>query len=179
MKRIKVCSLAVLTAAGAVAQSEPFQASLTPDIAMHDRSEMIEGLTLSVWGENPQKSLAIGIVNGSTGDSAGFALGFLLNYADAYTGVQWAPVNFNTEGGLGWQAAFLNYTEGAFKGVQTGAVNYAGTLTGLQLGLLNFTDNADTAIQIGIVNIIRETTEWFSEFPDAVAPGMVFVNWRF
>jgi len=75
------------------AQSQPFQASLTPAIAVHNRNVMIEGLTLSIWGENPQRGLSVGIANGSKGESAGFSLGFLLNYADSYKGVHWACVN--------------------------------------------------------------------------------------
>ena len=66
--------LAVLTgvlSVSAVMASEPFQLSLTPDVAIHDRNERIEGFSLSVWGENPQSAFALGLVNGSTGDSSG------------------------------------------------------------------------------------------------------------
>ena len=80
---------------------------------------------------------------------------------------------------LGWQSGFINYTGGKEKGLQTGTVNYASDLTGLQLGLANFADYAETGIQIGLINVIRETETWFKEFPDAVAPGMIIVNWRF
>ena len=51
-----------------MAGSKPLQLSLTPDIALFDRSETIEGLCLSIWGENPQTALALGIVNGSTAE---------------------------------------------------------------------------------------------------------------
>lgn len=136
---------------------------------------MIEGLTLSLWGENPQKALALGVVNGSTGQSAGFSWCLLLNYADSYKGVHWACVNYTQNDFLGWQSAFINYTDNPLKGVQTGWVNYARRFTGVQLGLVNF---AETGLQVGIVNVIRKN-RWFSEFPDAAAPGMVLVNWRF
>lgn len=160
------------------AQSKPIQLSLTPDIAIHDRSVMIEGLTLSVWGENPQRALSLGIVNGSTGESVGFSFGLLLNYSESYKGVQWAPVNYTKQDFFGWQHGFINYTDQRVKGVQTGWLNYAGRLKGLQLGLFNYAETAETGFQIGIINVIREN-RWFRDFPDSVAPGMVFVNWRF
>lgn len=76
------------------AASEPIQLSLLPDVALHDRNTQIEGLSLGIWSENPQQSLTLGIVNGSTGQSSGFTWAYLLNYSDSYTGVQWAPVNY-------------------------------------------------------------------------------------
>ncbi|MFP4160078.1 MAG: LA_2272 family surface repeat-containing protein [Desulfobacterales bacterium] len=170
--------ISLIVSPAAFAQSRPFQASLTPDIAIHDRSVMIEGLTLSVWGENPQKALSLGVVNGSTGESVGFSLGLLLNYSESYKGVQWAPVNYTKQDFFGWQHGFINYTDQRIKGVQTGWLNYAGKLKGLQLGLFNYAETAETGFQIGIINVIPEN-RWFRDFPDSVAPGMVFVNWRF
>lgn len=162
----------------AMAGTQPIQLSLTPDIAVFSRSTTIEGLTLSIWGENPQTSLALGIANGSTGSSAGFSLGLLLNYADSYKGVQLAAVNYTTGGFLGWQAGLVDYTEGSLKGLQTGLVNYAGHLTGLQLGLFNYADTTKTGVQVGIINLLPQN-QWFTRFPDELAPGMVIVNWRF
>lgn len=187
---MKKCGLFIIllgmlfTAFGAVAQqthqAKPFQASLTPDIAIYDQDVMIRGLTLSLWGENPQEALSLGLVNGSVGDSSGFSIAYLLNYSENYKGVNWGFVNYTKGDFLGWQSGTINYTANNFTGLQTGAVNYADQLKGLQLGLFNFTEEArDTAIQVGLINVIRENRKWFSEFPDAVAPAMVFVNWRF
>jgi len=161
-----------------VMASQPIQLSLTPEIALFDRSERIEGLALSIWGENPQTALALGFVNGSTGESAGLSLAFILNYADDYKGVQWAAVNYTEGDFLGWQAGFVNYTGGTMKGLQTGWVNYAGKLTGLQFGLVNYAESAETGVQIGLVNLIPSNA-WFSELPDQLAPGMIFLNWGF
>jgi hypothetical protein len=179
MKKLLTCLAIVLVSAGAFAQTKPINLSLTPEIALYDRGETIEGLTLSIWGENQQTSLALGIANGSTGDSAGLSWGWLLNYADNYKGVQWALINYTTGDFLGWQDGLVNYCGGAMKGLQMGGVNYAGHLTGLQFGLVNYTETADAGVQIGIVNIIRENSSWFGELPDALAPGMILVNWRF
>lgn len=179
MKRLAL-AFALVASSALLAQSKPFQASLTPEIAIHDSMTMIEGLTLSVWGENPQRALAIGIVNGSTGDSAGFSFGFLLNYADSYTGVIWAPVNYTRGEVLGWQSGCLNYSEGRIKGLQTGWVNYAQRMKGVQLGFLNFVESADDVlVQIGLLNIIRSNQAWFANLPEELAPAMVFVNWKF
>jgi len=163
MRMTCMCIAGVLSATVAMAGNQPLQLSLTPDISLVDRSERIEGLSLAIWGENPQAALALGFVNGSTGQSAGLSGAFILNYADDYKGLQWACVN---------------YTKGSFLGWQGGFVNYAGSLTGLQSGFLNYAETAETAVQIGIVNFIPQN-EWFTSLPDQLAPGMVFVNWRF
>ncbi|MEO5365858.1 MAG: hypothetical protein H7831_05795 [Magnetococcus sp. WYHC-3] len=168
---------ATLLLSGSLYASEPIQLSLTPEIAIFDRNTRIEGLALSIWGENPQTALALGIVNGSTGQSAGLSISWILNYADDYDGVQWALVNYTKGNFLGWQSGFVNYTGGLMKGFQGGFVNYAGRLTGLQLGFVNYAETAETGVQIGLVNLIPSNA-WFSGLPDELAPGMIFVNWR-
>jgi len=62
--------------------------------------------------------------------------------------------------------------------VQTGFANYARELKGLQFGLFNFAETAKAGLQIGIVNVIP-VNAWFNNFPDSVAPAMIFLNWRF
>jgi hypothetical protein len=97
---ITCLGIIMAVASMAMAESKPIQLSLTPDIAVFDKDTEIRGLTLGIWGENPQTALAIGIVNGSKGNSAGFSFGFLLNYAESYKGVQWAPVNYTKKASL-------------------------------------------------------------------------------
>jgi hypothetical protein len=178
MKKLWIVLAGLLIAGGAMAQSKPFNASITPDYSVYGRNVMIEGLTLSIWGENPQTSLALGFVNGTSGNSAGASLAFILNYADNYKGVQWAAINYAAGDFLGWQGGLVNYTEGFMKGLQSGVVNYAGKLTGLQFGFVNYAETATTGVQIGLVNLIPDNS-WFNELPDELAPGMIFVNWRF
>ncbi len=176
----------VLMAAGTLAGSTPIQLSLTPSIALYDRNQRVEGLTVGVWSENPQSALALGIANGSTGHSAGVSLALVLNYADNYKGLQWALVNYTTGNFLGWQCgpclglpfSAVNYTGGTMKGLQTGVVNYAGHLTGAQIGCVNYAATAETGVQIGLVNLIPENS-WFTGLPDELAPGMILINWRF
>ena len=170
MKKLLTILTSLLIASGALVASEPIQLSLTPEIAIFDRNTQIEGLDLSIWGENPQTALALGIVNGSTGHSAGFSCSWILNYADDYKGVQWALVNYVKGDFLGWQSGFVNYTDGTMKGFQGGAVNYAGHLTGLQLGFVNYAETAKTGVQIGLVNLIP-SNDWFRGLPDELAPG--------
>ena len=178
MKKRSIVFAGLLIAGGALAQTKPFNASLTPDYSVYGRDVRIEGLTLSIWGENPQTSLALGIVNGTSGNSAGLSWAFILNYADHYKGVQWAPINYTAGDVLGWQGGLVNYTGGVMKGLQTGWVNYAGKLTGLQFGFVNYAETAETGVQIGLVNLIP-SNEWFTGLPNELAPGMIFVNWRF
>lgn len=162
----------------AMAESQPIQLSLTPDVAIFDKNTTIAGVSLSIWGENPQKGFALGFVNGSKGDSAGFSLGILFNYAENYKGVLWAPVNYTKADFVGWQLGVVNYSESSMKGLQTGVVNCAGNLTGLQLGVVNYATKATSGVQIGVLNIIPQN-QWFTNFPNELAPGMIIVNWRF
>jgi len=177
-KTLVLACLVIFMAAGQALASKPIQLSLTPDIAIYSRTTRIEGLSLNIWGENPQTSLALGIVNGFTGTSKGFALGLLLNYADSYKGFQLGSVNYTKASMLGWQMGFVDYVEGSMNGLQTGLVNYTGNLKGLQLGVVNYAAAATTGVQIGILNLMPQN-RWFTEFPNEVAPGMVLVNWRF
>jgi hypothetical protein len=191
MKRWIMVAFICLVAANAFAETAAFQASLTPDIAIHPKDTRIEGVTLNIWGENPQSALAVGLVNGSTGDSAGLSWG-VLNYADKYTGVGLGFVNFAKTDFTGLQFGLFNYAadfkglqhgtvniaDTSALGVQWGMVNYTGKLTGLQLGTVNFAKTADSGIQIGLINIIAQN-KWFTEFPNELATGMIFVNWRF
>lgn len=160
MKKI-VCFTIMAAGIACLKAQEPFQASLTPDIAIHSSSTQINGLSLSIWGENPQHGVALGFINGSTGDSGGFTWG-LFNYADSYTGVAWGAVNVSREKFVGWQDGFANISS-EFHGVQTGFVNYAEHLRGVQFGFIN----------------IAKNNPWFDELPDRLAPGFPFVNWSF
>ena len=165
MKKILLVLAGCLLASGAFAQPSAFQMSLIPEIALHSPATRIKGVTLSLWGENPQTAIALGVVNGSSGNSSGVSLGFLANYAENYEGAH-----------LAWVA---NYTAQQFTGLQMAAFNYAQRLQGLQLGFVNFADVAERGLQIGFVNIINNNQLWFEAFPDEIAPVMPLVNWRF
>ena len=145
------CALALLFSLSFAANaSDPiFQASLTPEVAIHDRSTPITGLAVSVWGENPLKGLAFGFVNGTKGDSIGASIG-LVNYADSHAGGQIGLFNNNDTESLG-----------------------------AQIGLINHIRDAKVGVQIGFINIIENNKTWFKDFPRSLAPIMIFVNWRF
>jgi len=179
MKKMLVF-FAVLTAAtGAMAGSRMFQLSLTPDVAIYDKTEMIQGATFGLWSENPQRAFAFGMVNGSTGKSMGFNLG-LINYCDDYIGAQFGAINSAKISLTGWQLGAINTAAGSVTGLQSGFVNQAGSLKmGLQLGIVNLAKKAEKGGQIGIVNVISENEKWFTGLPREVAPAIVLVNWRF
>ncbi len=163
MKKLIILSALVASGASVKAADAPFfQASLTPDIAIHSKSTDISGVCLSIWGENPQSALALGFVNGSTGDSQGFSWAFLFNYDERYTGVAWAFLNVSQEKFVGWQAGAVNVAK-EFHGLQWGFVNYAEQLRGVQLGFINVAMN----------------NPWFNELPDKLATGFPIVNWSF
>ena len=142
-----------------------FQLSLTPDIAIHPDTTPIEGFSLNVWGENPQRALSLGFINGSSGESSGVSLGLLANYAENYSGAH-----------LAW---FANYASGRFSGLQWSVFNYAETLNGVQLGWVNFADTVEKGLQVGLLNVMKNNTYWFGGMPREVAPMMVLVNWRY
>ena len=160
MKKLIILS-ALVTSAASVSAEPFFQASLTPDVAIFSQSKRINGVCISIWGENPQSAFAFGIVNGSSGDSYGFTLGFV-NYSDSYTGVAMAMVNISRDQFTGFQASPVNIAKG-FEGLQLGIVNYAENLHGLQLGMFN----------------VAKNNPMFSDFPDKLATGFPFVNWSF
>jgi hypothetical protein len=164
------------TIAARAGDSSAFQASLTPSVALHSSSTQIDGLSLSIWGENPQRGLTLGFINGSTGDSKGFTWG-LYNYDETYTGVQLGIVNYSSTGFSGLQYSFVNFDQGTFKGLEWGFVNVSQDTHGLQLGAVNYAETL-SGMQIGLVNI-ASNNEWFTALPNQLAPAFVFVNWSF
>jgi hypothetical protein len=175
MKKLLLLSAVLVSVASAPAQ-EFFQASLTPDIAIHSRNTQINGLALSIWGENPQEALAIGFVNGSSGHSSGLSWG-LVNYADSYTGVAWSFINVSRTSFIGWQDGALNVSQGYYLGFQSAFINVAQEFHGLQLGFVNYAENL-RGVQIGCLNVALNNP-WFTEFPDKLATGFPIVNWSF
>ena len=179
-------SLSLLCASQSSGETRGFQASLLPDIALHSRETRIEGVSLSIWGENPQSSLALGFINGSTGVSKGFSLG-LVNYAEQYSGAYWSLVNVTSGDFTGWQGgpaiglvgSVLNYCGGEMSGFQSGIINLAGGMSGFQLGVLNYTQRMEAGLQVGLINLIGDSSGWFTNFPNEVAPGMILANWKF
>lgn len=176
MKKLLTLSV-VLLGALAVNADSPFQASLTPNIAIHSRDTFIRGVSLNIWGENPQKSLTLGFINGSTGESGGFSWG-LVNYDDSYNGVQWGLANFSRESFVGWQKGIVNWSQGSFDGFQSGVVNYGEKVHGLQLGVVNYSENLRSGVQIGFINVVANNG-WFNQFPDKLATAFPIVNWSF
>jgi hypothetical protein len=154
----------------------PFQLSLTPDIAVYSRTEMIRGFALNIWGENPQMGLDLGFINGSTGDSGGFSAA-VVNYDENYCGVHWAVVNSSSQSFLGWQCGAVNVSQGTFQGFQSGIVNLSDETVGFQLGLVNYAENL-RGVQLGLANI-ASNNPMFDEFPDKLATGFPFFNWSF
>ncbi len=175
MKKLIIIPVLIASAAGLRAD-EFFQASLTPDIAIHAKTTEIRGLSLNIWGENPQQSLHLGFVNGSTGDSGGLSWG-LVNYADSFTGVAWGVVNLSNGKFVGWQNGPVNFSQDTFVGLQSGWINVAQKMHGLQLGFVNYAEDL-RGVQLGFVNVALNNP-WFTEFPNKLATGFPILNWSF
>jgi hypothetical protein len=176
MKKIIVIAALLVSIVGLQADQTAIQFSLTPDIALFSKDTTVHGFSLNIWGENPQWSLTLGLVNGSTGDSGGFSWG-LVNYDDSYHGVQWGLVNFSRESFVGWQRGWVNIAHGNFTGFQSGFVNVSDQATGFQLGIINYAQQLQ-GLQIGLANV-AVNNPLFDQFPDKLAKGFPIVNWSF
>jgi len=176
MKTKLIIITALFIGATVLRADTPIQLSLTPEIALYPKDTMVKGFALNIWGQNPQLSLNIGFVNGSTGDSGGLSWG-LVNYAESYRGVQWGWVNVSTGDFVGWQDGYVNLSQGTFKGLQSGLINISQDTTGLQLGVVNYANNLN-GIQIGLVNVAMNNP-FFTELPDKFATGFPIFNWSF
>lgn len=186
-KCLMMMVMAQTLAAAVLAQDDPtFQLSLTPSYARHPPTQRIAGLSLGIWNENPHNGVAIGFLNGSTGESGGVSLG-LVNYAQNYTGLHASLANLTSGDFTGWQGglafglpiSLVNYVGGALRGLQSGVVNMSGRMTGVQFGLVNYAQHVDSGLQIGLVNVIAQNRGWFARWPEEVAPAMILANWRF
>lgn len=178
MKKTIIISIFVAATALVRAQdgTSVFNASLTPDIAVVPSSTQINGLSLNIWGQNQQTGVALGFVNGSIGQSAGFSCG-LVNYSESYSGVQFGIVNCSSTSFVGWQDAVVNYNSGTFTGLASGVVNVCNDMNGVQFGGFNYAGDLK-GLQIGLINIANNNS-WFDNLPNQLAKGFVFVNWSF
>lgn len=174
--RVLLVSLVICAGSLRAQDTTPIQLSLIPDIALYPRTTLVKGLSLNIWGENPQQGLAIGFVNGSTGDSEGLSIG-IINYDESYKGVQWGAFNISTESFYGWQNGWVNVAQGSFTGFQLGFVNVAEDTKGLQLGWINYAETLN-GVQGGLINIARNNPP-FREFPDKLSPVFPIINWSF
>lgn len=176
MKKVTYLIITLIAGASSLRADTPINLSLIPDIALYPRTEMVRGLSLSIWGENPQAGLAIGFVNGSTGDSGGLSIG-VINYAESYTGVQWGAFNISTENFTGWQNGWVNVAQGTFTGFELGFVNVSENTTGAQFGWINYAESLH-GVQAGLINVAMNNPA-FHDFPDKLAPVFPIINWSF
>lgn len=175
-KLLLIASLLFLTHL-AVAD-RPFQAALTPDIAIVPRGETVRGLSLNIWNENQVNGLSLGFVNGHVGESSGFSWSFIGTYAESYTGVIWGGIFAYTTGDVvGWQSGMVNISQGSLTGLQSGLVNWGQDVKGVQFGLVNYTEYLH-GVQIGLANVVT-SNEWFTDLPGDLAKGFPVVNWSF
>lgn len=160
-----------LSATSAAAQSKPIQLALVTPVQIVPEDQAVAGFRLNLlYGRNAAMT--------------GFDIG-LVNHTrpGGVVGVQFGIVGLSDGGMTGWQNNWVNITEAAMQGVQTGLFNSEGSGEGLQWGAVNLADfhnglqlaivnYARTlhGIQIGLVNIIKEGGA-FPVFPIA--------NWSF
>jgi hypothetical protein len=174
---LSLCATLALSP-GLRAEEGVFQASLVPDVAIYPSTTRIRGFAINLWGMNEQNALAIGLINGSYGDSGGLSIS-VFNYAGAYSGTQLGAINLASAELYGAQIGAINHVSEVCSGLQIGVYNYAGRLSGLQLGVFNMAAQADHGMQIGLINLLPENRRWFSAgLANEIAPVTILVNWR-
>ncbi len=151
-------SFLFLSAKEISAQEKPIQLALFNPVQIFNENTSITGLRISLlYGKNATvKGLDWGLVNHTT--------------SGVSKGVQFGLVGINEADFMGWQDNGVNITKGKFEGLQWGLVNYAGTVSGVQIGFVNYAANMTKGLQIGLVNIIKQGGQ-FPVFP--------IVNWAF
>lgn len=152
------------------------QLSLVPDVGLHSSDTFIRGFSLNLWGENRQRGVALGLVNGSAGESSGFSLG-ACNYAEFYEGFHCGIINVAGKKFKGFQLSAFNYAGGKSSGFQLGGINVASEFKGFQLAVINYSEELN-GLQVGVLNIVTQNP-WFGDFPARLAPGFPIVNWSF
>jgi len=176
MKKRLLVITSLVIASGKLLADTPIQLSLVPYITLLPRTETVKGFSLGIWSENPQSSLTLGFINGSSGESSGLSIG-AVNYAESYTGIQWGIVNLSTANFVGWQNGWVNVAQGTFTGFQLAFVNVSENTTGVQAGWLNYAQELK-GVQLGLINVAMNNPP-FREIPDKLAPVFPFLNWSF
>lgn len=97
------------------------------------------------------------------GKIQGFQISSLLNISSQSAGgTQIAGISNITISGKGiTQLALSNIVQKDMKGVQIGAANYAGSLSGVQLGVINIAAGEHLrGVQIGLMNVSQDSTSF-------------------
>ena len=160
-----------MSATSVAAQSKPIQLSLVTPVQIVPEDQAVGGFRFNLlYGRNAARTgFDIGLVNHTRpGDLVGVQFGIVGLSDGGMTGWQNNWVNITEAAMQGVQTGLFN-SEGSGEGVQFGAVNLADFHNGLQLAIVNYTRTLH-GIQIGLVNIIKEGGA-FPVFPIA--------NWSF
>jgi hypothetical protein len=142
-------------------ETKPIEISLWTPVQIHDETTSIKGFRLNIlYGVNKDVTgLDLGLVNRNTGVFKGVQLG-LVGMSGDFTGWQATFVNITDGKFVGLQGSYSVYNSGVTtKGAQFGLVNRAESFEGLQLGLFNVTDTLH-GIQIGLLNVVGSREKW-------------------
>ncbi|MDR3112055.1 MAG: hypothetical protein LBU55_02655 [Elusimicrobiota bacterium] len=77
----------------------------------------------------------------------GVSFNLIYSTNEIMTGVQFAPVNVNTQKIIGVQIGFFNRAN-YVRGLQLGFINYTKNMYGLQIGLVNFIIDGDVPAMV-------------------------------
>ena len=110
-----------------------------------------------VSGQDTVKSVQVGVIS-SVAVSGGRGLqlsGFSNVSAEGFRGLQLSGINNITRGmDCGTQlSGILNVSTGMHRGLQLGAINYADSLNGAQIGVFNVARKRPKGWQVGVVNL--------------------------
>lgn len=147
----KCMSLVCLMAACALfADTTPVMVSLVTPVQVPSHRYDVTGLRLSlIYGDcQGFAGLDLGIVGNSRMDFTGLAVGGANIVGDRLYGGQLGLINWNGNGNLPWERRSI--------GAQLGLLNYADTFCGLQESLVNISSGKFTGLQTGFIDCAND-----------------------
>lgn len=127
-------------------------------------TDTVKGVDISVFGLSQS--------NNFTGFSWGFYGAHRVT--NKFEGFSLSVGNWHDNSGRGAVLGLANFTKNNFTGLQLGAVNFAGTLNGVQIGFINATNRINKGVQIGFINYDKSGT-----FVSKDLPVFPIINGRF
>jgi hypothetical protein len=109
---------------------------------LYGKTDTVKGLDVSIFG--------LSEVNNFTGLSLDILGAHRVK--NNFHGASFSLANWHDNVGKGGVIGAVNYTKNNFTGLQVGAFNYAGTLSGVQFGFVNATQRINKGVQIGLIN---------------------------
>jgi hypothetical protein len=149
MKKILLGLTTVIIFAGICSAEATFKLSLWEKKALPS-DDVVNGIEFGLGSDTSKvKGLAWNFIYGRTKNVIGAQVA-IVNWSNAFIGVEWGAANFNAGHISGAQVGFFNKSK-SVKGIQLGVVNMTEDIEGVQIGFANFIKNSSLPFMV-IVN---------------------------